>query len=214
MNANKKDILSIIYTLKQAGFGTNDLTSPDTSYPLTLRLLTSETVQNAHIIRLLSRWRKKHEFWFPAQFPVSMKRTKVWLEKKVIEEPDRLLFMIDVHGTYRGHVGLYRFDVEHKSCEIDNIVRGRSGQKGMMADAIRLMMQWGRKTLGITSYTLQTTSDNSRALSLYSKLGFVETKRIPLVYTKTTDGGQWLEAPEEYTKSIKRFDVFMTGEGK
>ncbi len=175
-----------------------------------LELLTHDHRTDVHIVRLLARWRKKHEYWFPAQFPVTLKRTAVWLEKKVIEEPDRLLFMISDHGTYRGHVGLYRFDFEHHSCEIDNIVRGRSGPKGMMAQAIQLMMKWGRETLGLTQYTLQTTSDNVRALALYTRLGFVETKRVPLVYTKTSDGGLWEVASNENADNIKRYDVYMT----
>ena len=175
-----------------------------------LELLTHDHRTDVHIVRLLARWRKKHEYWFPAQFPVTLKRTAVWLEKKVIEEPDRLLFMISDHGTYRGHVGLYRFDFEHHSCEIDNIVRGRSGPKGMMAQAIQLMMKWGRETLGLTQYTLQTTSDNVRALALYTRLGFVETKRVPLVYTKTSDGGSWEVASNENADNIKRYDVYMT----
>lgn len=214
MNEHNTDILTTLARLKQSGFGSCDVISSDSKHPLTLRLLTAQTVHDTHIIRLLARWRKKHEFWFPAQFPVSIQRTKIWLEKKVIHEPDRLLFMIMVHGTYRGHVGLYRFDFDNNSCEIDNIVRGRIGRKGMMAQAIQLMMQWGRDTLGLTSYTLQTTSDNVRALALYARIGFVETKRVPLVYTKTSDGGQWDIAPVGYTKRIKRFDVYMTGEGK
>lgn len=210
MNAKKTQILSTIARLKQARFGSMDLVSSESKYPLILRLLTTQSVEDPHIVRLLGRWRKKHEYWFPAQFPVTMKRTASWLQNRVINEPDRLLFMIVIHGTYRGHVGLYRFDFDTNSCEIDNIVRGRIGRKGMMADAIQLMMHWGRETLGLTSYTLQTTSDNIRALSLYTRLGFVETKRIPLVYTKTHDGGEWKIAPDGYTKRIKRFDVYMT----
>lgn len=213
MNAKKIQILSTIARLKQAPFGSMDLVSRESKNPLILRLLTTQSVYDTGIVRLLGRWRKKHEYWFPAQFPVSMKRTASWLQNRVINEPDRLLFMIDIHGTYRGHVGLYRFDFDTNSCEIDNIVRGRAGRKGMMAEAIQLMMRWGRETLGLTSYTLQTTSDNTRALSLYARLGFVETKRIPLVYTKTPDGGEWTIAPDGYTKRIKRFDVYMTGEG-
>lgn len=205
----KDNTLQHIARIKSGAFGGMDISSRG----IHLRPLTHEVIRDMHILRLLARWRKKHEFWFPAQFPVTLQRTAIWLQKRVLDEPDRLLFLIDVHGTYRGHVGLYRFDFDNKSCEIDNIVRGRAGRKGMMGEAIVLMMRWGMETLGLSFYTLQTTSDNVRALALYTRLGFVETKRIPLIYTKTSDGGEWLAAPNGYAKRIKRFDVYMTWKG-
>jgi len=172
-------------------------------------LLTQESVDNDHIVRLLARWRKKHEVWFPALFPVSGERTRSWLQKRVMDEQDRLLFMLQIHGTYIGHVGLYRFDFARRSCEIDNIVRGVAGYPGIMQSAIICMMVWGNKALDLNSYTLQTTSDNKRALTLYKKLGFVETKRVSLVYNKTTDGGAWEAASPGYKGSIRRYDVYM-----
>lgn len=195
--------------LKNSVFGSVSITGAIRKKELRLELLTRSAVSDTHIVRLLSRWRKKHEVWFPAQFPVSEKRTKMWLEKKVIDEPHRLLFMVAVSGTYRGHVGLYRFDLKNKSCEIDNIVRGRIGLPGMMETSIRLMMQWAKKDLGILRFTLQTTSENTRAIALYTRIGFVETKRIPLVYRKTIDGGQWDVAPVGFNKKIKRYEVLM-----
>lgn len=171
--------------------------------------VTHSDEDNMQLIRLLARWRKKHEIWFPAQFPVTIKRTKEWVKTRVLFVPDRLLFMISIHDTYRGHVGLYRFDFDRKTCEIDNIVRGKSGTKGLMEFAIITMMEWGKKQLGLKGYTLQTTSDNARALALYTRLGFVETKRVPLIYTKTVDGGEWTTPAKGYTGSIERYDVYM-----
>lgn len=146
---------------------------------ISLQLLTNQSVYDAHAIRLLSRWRKKHEAWFPTQFPVTHARTALWLQQRVQDEPDRLLFFVEAGGVLRGHVGLYRFDFDTKRCEIDNIVRGRSGYKGMMEKAVVALMRWGTDILGIEDYTLQTTSDNVRALSLYKKIGFFETNREP-----------------------------------
>jgi RimJ/RimL family protein N-acetyltransferase len=171
-------------------------------------LLTMDSHGDSRIIRLLARWRKKHEKWFPSQFPVSETRTASWLKKQVLDHPGRLLFMLRVHDIYMGHLGLFRFDFEKKTCEIDNIIRGRAGYPGLMACAISTMMAWGQTTLGLSGYTLQTTSDNTKALRLYESLGFAETKRIPLIYTKTEEGGEWLPAPAGQQK-IKRYDVYM-----
>jgi perosamine synthetase len=174
-----------------------------------LVFLTRECQENARIIHLLTKWRKKHEKWFLAQFPVTDARTKKWFRERLMDDSDRLLFMISVRGTYIGHVGLNRFDFCHETCEIDNIVRGEGGYPGIMESAIKTMMRWGRKKLKIKGYTLSTSSDNERALRLYKRLGFVVTKQMPLVYKKTKGGGEWVTAPKEYSGTIARFDVHM-----
>ncbi|HUD19802.1 MAG TPA: GNAT family N-acetyltransferase [Patescibacteria group bacterium] len=206
-------IRAIIARLKNKSFGSVSIRGIIRRTNYDLILLTRDSITDDHIVALLSRWRKKHETWFPTQFPVTRKRTKGWLKNNVINTQDRLLFMIRVHDTYIGHVGLYRFDFEKKTCEIDNIVRGRKGYPGLVTAAIRQMMQWGMSTFGLNGYTLQTTSDNERALRLYNKLGFVETKRIRLIHRTTRDGGEWITAPMGYKRSIQRYDVFMKWKG-
>ena len=70
-------------------------------------------------------------------------------------------------------------------------------------------MNWGRKNLFIKNYTLETTSDNQKALGLYTKLGFSEFKRIPLIKVNTNGYNEWIEAPNGYENEIKRYNVFM-----
>ncbi|MEI7498651.1 MAG: GNAT family N-acetyltransferase [Candidatus Falkowbacteria bacterium] len=175
-----------------------------------LCFLTEDCAANEQLMKLMSEWRKKHEYWFQAQFSVSVERTTAWFRKKVIATEDRLLFMIMIDGKYIGHVGLFRFDFDKATCEIDNIVRGEDQvYPGLIGDSVLALMQWGKETLGLKNYTLQTTSDNERALRLYQRLGFVETKRIPLIYQKTEEGGEWVEVPVGHNKPIERYDVFM-----
>lgn len=209
MTSYKQSVEATIRELKKGAFGKFYLWGTHHGQPFKLVFLTADCESDTHIISTLARWRKKHELWFPAQFPVSIARTRDWFTKRLIDAPDRLLFMISVRDTYIGHVGLFRFDYEQKSCEIDNIVRGGQGHPGIMGEAISVMMAWGRKTLKLSGYTLETTSDNLRALTLYARLGFVEVKREPVIYQKTTDGGQWVLKPAGYKKTIERYIVFM-----
>ncbi len=174
-----------------------------------LILLTSECAHRKSLMELLGGWRKRNEFWFNVQFKVTTKRTTKWFKERVIGAPDRLLFMIKVRNEYIGHVGLFRFNFNKKTCEIDNIIRGKSKYPGIMGSAILHMMNWGRKNLGLLSYTLRTASDNKKALRLYKRLGFVEFKIIPLIQVQGKDGLEWVEAPRGYNKRTKRCDVYM-----
>ncbi len=201
---------STIKTLKQLPYGVFRIESIYNNQPFSLVLLTRDSIRNNDIIGKLSKWRKRHEVWFPDQFPVSDKRTKRWLQKKVIDIRDRLLFMVHTDGKDIGHIGLFRFNVAQHACEIDNIVRGEDGFPGIMGQAVQLMIGWGRTIFGIKTYRLQTTSDNQRALRLYKRLGFKENRRLPLVYRKTSDGGQWIDASDDCTEKIIRHKVFMS----
>lgn len=179
-----------------------------------LTLVTVDCLGNDDIITLLAAWRKKHAEWFPSQFPVTSSRTRKWLQDKVIRTPDRILFLVSVDGTSIGHVGLNRFDWTNHTCDIDNIVRGVPKQPGVIGEAIRDMMDWARDVLHVRGFTLTTSSDNKKALRLYNRLGFVETKRVPLLYKKNTEGGEWIIAPKEYGGKIKRYDVHMKHQKK
>jgi len=70
-------------------------------------------------------------------------------------------------------------------------------------------MKWGKKNLFIKNYTLETTSDNQKAINLYSKLGFSEFKRIPLIQTDKNGYNEWIGAPKNYKKEIKKYNLFM-----
>lgn len=205
----KEGILNKIKDLKDKKYGEVVIASNFAGHDYELCFLTAECPKNLEIMELLSAWRKKHEFWFPAQFEVSTERTISWFDKRVTAAADRLLFMIKVGDKYVGHVGLFRFDFDGNSCEIDNIVRGEETLPGIMGDAITRLMDWGRRELGLKTYSLQTTSDNARALKLYKSLGFEESKRIPLIYVEMEGQKEWVPAPTDYAGEIKRYDVFM-----
>jgi perosamine synthetase len=171
--------------------------------------LTSASKPDPKIISLLSKWRGKHASWFSTQFPVSEIGTQKWYQTKLIDNPDRLLFMIAVNQKYIGHIGLNRFDYPNKTSEIDNIIRGEENFPGLMEAAIKKMMEWGKKTLGIRGYYLTTFSDNEKALNLYHRLGFVQIRSKPLIFKKSTTGGEWVEAIKDSTAEIRRAEIRM-----
>jgi len=173
---------------------------------ISMSLLTERCANNNELMELLGRWRKENEFWFAATFPVSLEGTRKWFIEQVINQ-SRLLFLITSNGKPIGHVGLFRFNFETGFCEIDNIVRGEPDVKGLMETAIKEMMQWGRNNLDIKQYGLQTASDNERALRLYERLGFIETKREPMILVEKGNRKEW--QPTTETDNIKRYTVFM-----
>lgn len=201
--------LKTMYDLKHAPNAGSVIDCSFRSQPYRLTLLTTSHLEDQQIIQLCAKWRKQHEDWFPARFTVTVDGTARWLKNGVVETPDRLLFMVSVNGAYLGHVGLFRFEFDDRTCEIDNIVRGESGYPGLIGDAITNMMRWGSNRLGLKGYTLQTFSNNERSLSLYARLGFREVKSVPLLKIEVEGGVEWVDAPADYRGPVERSNVFM-----
>lgn len=209
MIGNKKNILEKIKKIKSETFGNIEIDCVFDDLKYNLVLITKECINNKKIVKLLYLWRKKNEFWFQSQFNITIDGTKKWLEERVINAPDRLLFMIRVKNRYIGHVGLFRFSFKENICEIDNIIRGVGLYPGIMESAIKHLMKWGKNILLLNSYTLETSSDNIKAINLYSKLGFIETKRIPLIRNNDKGYNEWVFAPKNYCEDVERYQVYM-----
>ena len=213
-NEYRQTILRKIEALKHRFFGAVKIEGTFGGSSYALLLLADGCEKDPEIVSLLARWRKKHESWFPAIFQVSVEGTARWLKNQVVETPDRLLFMIRVDGRYMGHVGLFRFHFDQRRCEIDNIVRGEDGFPGIMEEAIRKMMEWGKAELGLQGYELQTFSDNQKSLRLYRRLGFAEVRRVPLQRLEKEDRIEWVEISGDGTPSVARFNVYMELSGE
>lgn len=159
-----------------------------------LRAVTKSSLDSNEDVRLLSKWRKQSEWWFPAQFKVTAIGTKKWLQGRLLDTSDRFLFMIETpSGIPIGHIGLFRFNFSEKSCEIDNVIRGEPYVPGIMTYAVHAIIAWAKKELGVKEIYLQVFSDNKKAIKLYERCGFREVNRVPMKKVVEEDRTSWLE---------------------
>lgn len=206
---HKQFVINKLFSIKHESDTKHSIDAVFHGMPYLLLPVTDASVKDDTVVSLLARWRKNHEHWFPAKFMITFPGTQKWLYERVINVEDRLLFLLKVHNHFIGHVGLFRFDYQTRECELDNIVRGEEEYPGILGHAVMTMMEWGKTALMINRYTLQTASDNERALRFYNRLGFVETHRVPLVHIKRNDGWYWEDAPLGFKGKTKRYNVFM-----
>jgi len=170
-----------------------------------LELITWRDVGNKKLIRLLSRWRDAASWYFPSQFKVTNRGTSIWLRKALLEKEDRVLFLIkDLKGAPLGHMGLFTFDFEGKSCEIDNVIRGEKGVPGLMTFALYALINWTFENISIQKLYLKVFKDNIRAISLYERCGFIPKKNIPL-YKRVEDETVYWEELEKEGKPDRYF---------
>jgi RimJ/RimL family protein N-acetyltransferase len=100
------------------------------------------------------------------------------------------------------------FDFAQGTCEIDNIVRGKAcAPKGIMWAAVKTLLDWAYAELQPREVQLRTLHDNTRALVLYHRLGFLPFALYPLKRIEGNDFVEWISGePQEH---IDRFMVAM-----
>lgn len=157
-------------------------------------------------LELLSKWREAAQTWFPSQSIVTLDGTKEWLYNSVDKIDDRILFwIINNEGIQVGHVGLFRFDFKKSQCELDNIIRGNSIDKGIVESALNRLIQFTEDELDVKNVFLRVFSDNTRAINLYEKLGFVEVQRRPLKKTIQNGNIKYIELNDDIYENVTRY---------
>lgn len=205
----KNSILGKIFELKHKVFGSTAVKCMHRDQEFEIILLTAGCAEDINMMELLGKWRKENEQWYLSQFPVSTERTTRWFTGRLIEVPDRLLFIIKMPAKFIGHVGLFRFDFRKQICEIDNILRGEKDYPGIMGRAVECLMDWARNNLELKGFSLKVLSDNHHAINFYRNLRFREVLRIPLMQVGGKDGLEWVEAPQDFKGEAERYYVVM-----
>jgi len=172
-------------------------------------VITKNLLEKSGTIKLLADWRDKSNKWFPAQFTVTFAGTKKWAIKQLLDKKDRVLFFLQLYGQREpfGHIGLYRFNYEEKSCEIDNVIRGVGDEttKGGMTIGLQLLIDWTLKYLNVQTLYLQVFSDNTKAIKLYKLIGFKEVSKVPLVKKIENGVTKWVEAGRPDSNTFRYF---------
>lgn len=175
-----------------------------------LRAITKSSFDNEEEIKKLAEWRKKYEKWFPAQFKVTVRGTKVWLKERLLDAQDRFLFMIETPSSRPiGHLGFFRFDFKNRACEIDNVIRGESDYPGIMTHSLNILINFAKNILGVKDLYLEVFSDNKKAIALYERCGFKEIKRMPLKKVVSYDKVSWVEIKSRAPQQAERYNSYM-----
>ena len=166
-----------------------------------------DDLNDDRLIGYLKDWRKENQNAFPCVFTVTHSGTRKWLRELVLAREDRLLFFVkDSHDEFIGHVGVSSCDYQNKTCEVDNIVRGRvSRQSNVMSHALVALLHWICDKIHPKHISLRVFNDNTKAINLYHKLGFCLDSLCPLKKIETDDGFEWVESDTD----VERFFISM-----
>ena len=143
-------------------------------------------------IRLLTKWRNKYGNWYTTKFQATEVRTRKWLRSQVINNPDRILFMIILGNQKIGHIGIFRNREIDNTADIDNVLRAvRINYHRLMEKIIKSMFKWMFDELKLSRIQLRVFSDIYKAINLYEGCNMLTINTIPLKRVFTIDGWKW-----------------------
>lgn len=167
--------------------------------------------EDKELVETLGRWREDSAHVYPTQFPVTFDGTKTWLRKRLLDAPERILFLIvDPMGRPIGHVGFASALNTEGLLELDNLLRGSlRGHREIVAFAVRALMRWADEVIQPTGYYLRVMSSLKHVIKLDQRLGFVETERIPLRKTVSGDCIAYVDCDPSDTAEPDEYFVRM-----
>ena len=165
-------------------------------------------LHDSDLIGKLTEWRNLNVEVYPTQFESTFNSTHSWLDKNLLEVPDRILFLVvDNTGKVIGHLGFNGCLKEDFMFEIDNVIRGVHGVAGgLFSKALKALMEWARRSMNVNGFYLRVMDDNIKAINFYKRNKFEEDQLIPLVRENNDEMISYREANagEAVTKHFLR----------
>ena len=149
-----------------------------------LKPITFFDVENDILINNLVKWRNENIEAYLSHQEASFAGTRKWLLQSILDNNSRILFVLySARNEPIGHMGLADGIDTDKYIEMDNIVRGVRSDRpdGLITFALFDLISWVFGVDDLDKVYLRVFSNNERAIRLYGKLRFKETRKYPLV---------------------------------
>jgi RimJ/RimL family protein N-acetyltransferase len=133
------------------------------------------------LIALMAKWRKE-AITFHNKFDVTFESTHRWMQKLLLDVPDRILFLVlNPYGQPIGHMGFANALNTEGMMELDNVIRGVNNKNaGLMGISTKALLGWAYSVFKPIGFYLRTLEDNKHAIEFYEKIGFIVEGRQPL----------------------------------
>lgn len=137
-------------------------------------------LKNESVLESMTNWRSSNQHAYTGRFNPTVEKTAVWLNSQVLNNPDRLLFLVaNREGNPIGHLGLAVNETQG-TMEIDNVVRGEISSPGLMGLAMATLERFAESELSVESLSLRVLGSNEKALRFYSNCGYSTISETPV----------------------------------
>ena len=177
--------------------------------------ITYQCLEDSDLINNLLSWREQNEFAYPSRGKTNFDKTKLWLEKNVLDNPSKILFKIyNKNFKMIGHIGLFINNDFDNKIEIDNVLRGiKNSDKGIISESLKEIIKWAQSVLLPDGFLLRVLKSNIHGIQFYKNNNFDYFDEYNL-YKIESDFGYNLVKFEERLKNNKVADQFLLMEPK
>ena len=145
-------------------------------------------------INLLYRLRKKYRNMFATDFHMTKEKTKEWINKLILENPERVLFIIYLNNTKIGCIGHGGFDEKNNSSQLDNMMKDPTCKiSGIMTVVEKVYLNWMFDFFNLSKITGYLFSDNERMMNIHKECGWVLVGDVPIKKNSYDDCTRWEE---------------------
>ena len=144
-----------------------------------LSILSEDDLNNTEFIIKSTEWRKRFAGCFLTVFEPNPERTRSWMEKSLLPDPDRVLCKIyTTDMNLAGHVGA----INHGSyIEYDYFIRGvKVDIRNFSLIVGTRFLQWVCEVSGIDMIRAVVRSDNQKIIDFVGRMGFRFGAKHPL----------------------------------
>jgi len=145
-------------------------------------------------VNLLYNLRKKYRKMFATDFEMTEEKTRNWIKKLILGNPERILFIIYFNNKKIGCIGNGGYDKKNNSSRLDNMMKDPlRNLPGAMTIVEKVYLKWMFDDLKLSKITGFLFSDNSRMIKLHKKCGWITTDVVPIKKISTGKEIRWEE---------------------
>ena len=149
---------------------------------------------NDDTVNLLYDLREKYSNMFATDFEMTKEKTKEWIEKYILENTERILFMIYVNEREIGCIGNGGFDEKNNSSQLDNMMKDPTFKiPGIMTIVEKVYLKWMFDCFELSKIVGYLFSDNERMMNIHKKCGWVLIDTVPVKKVIHEEGIRWEE---------------------
>ncbi|SDA91060.1 GNAT family N-acetyltransferase [Mesorhizobium qingshengii] len=130
-------------------------------------------------LKTILDWRNRDDarVWFKTSDKLAFDRHLAWYNSYLQKEDD-FLFLVEVDGRSVGQCGIYDIDENAGSAEVGRfLVAPEMAGKGYIGRSCAEIVRFGTQFLKLSYLFLEVMEQNTKAIRLYTREGFVEEGR-------------------------------------
>ena len=141
---------------------------------------------------LLTKWREMYRNNFGTDFSISEQKTREWLRKGVLENPDKIVFVIYVENRKIGIISTAEYDEKTNSAILDTMMKDPTYKlPGLMTTIEKVYLKWMFDELNLSKITGFLFSDNKKMMNIHQKCGWAIIDIVPIQKISTDEGTKW-----------------------